>query len=105
MRKLTNTEKAQIVCHLAEGWETFWNADVSYDQFKRIVDGVTALAEAGMRTDVPWCPRTGELRGFCMGCERNEFPWSGDPLGCADLPGEVTDLLIKLDRGESFPKK
>lgn len=104
MKELTNTEKAGIVFELAGAWMAFWNDDIDFHHFLRIVDGAFAMAEAEVSSGVPWCKATGKLKGFCIGCEHNEYPWSGDPLGCAELPTEVNDLLIKLDQAKSFPK-
>ena len=56
MRKLTNQEKADIVCALAGEWAAA-HEDVSYEIFLRIVDGAFAVTESDDCSEVSWCVR------------------------------------------------
>lgn len=99
MRKLTNTEKAEIVWALAGEWME-GHDDTSYEQFLRIVDGTIAVTEEDDCSMTSWCVRDKGLEGICRGCLHNRFPWSGDPACCEKVPDEINDLLIKLDQAK-----
>ena len=103
MRKLTNRDKADIVCALAGEWAEA-HEDTDYDQFLRLVDGAFAITESDDCSAVSWCVRDKKFEGICHGCPHNRFPWSGDPCCCEEAPDELNDFLFKLDQAKKFPK-